>query len=48
MSKWCGIAIAGIWIGIGIMSFNVGESITTIAEYGLGATGVIALLEYIL
>jgi len=24
MSKWAGIAIVGIWVGMGIMSFNLG------------------------
>lgn len=45
MSKWSGIAIAGIWIGIGIVSFGAGQAIKDVAEYGAYATGAVAMVE---
>jgi hypothetical protein len=45
MNRWAGIAIVGIWIGIGLLSFNIGPAITTIAEYGAATSVVIATLD---
>ena len=47
MSKWAGFAIAGMWIGIGIISFNVGPAILEIARAGAWASGVIALADIV-
>lgn len=39
-----GIAVAGIWIGVGICSFNVdGYSVFMISLWGMFATGAIAV-----
>ena len=48
MSKWAGIAIAGIWIGIGIISFNVGVSaVKDIAMSGFIITAIIAFVDFL-
>jgi hypothetical protein len=49
MSRWSGLAIAGIWIGMAIISFNVGITpiMKDIAGYGAGVSLVIAVLEMV-
>lgn len=43
MTIGCGIAVAGIWIGIGICSFNTDISLACVM--GMLATGCIALFN---
>jgi hypothetical protein len=47
MSRWTGIAIVGIWIGIGIMTFNAGiiPVIKDIAGYGAIVSLIIGILD---
>ena len=43
MSKWAGLAIAGIWIGAGIISFNI-DDISLLIVAGV-ATGLTAFFD---
>ena len=41
MTTGCGIAVAGIWIGVGICSFNM--DVGFVSVMGMLGTGIIAM-----
>ena len=46
MSTGKGIAIAGIWIGVGIVTFGAGEAIAVAPVFAMMATLFIAINKF--
>jgi hypothetical protein len=47
MSRWTGIVIVGIWVGMAIMTFNVGfiPVMKEVVQYGAGTSLIIAVID---
>jgi len=45
MSTGKGIAIAGIWIGVGVSAFGAGEAVALVALFAAGATLFVTVFD---